>query len=480
MFVYVVSIITIFLYLWLSVLAFRRWGSGKAMRRFGFLLFATAAWLSIGFFQTYLPEVENLDTPRLYNFLGQSDFALASIISFLLASFAIHFPIGNKNFGARKELFLFVPPFILSILSYFNYFFSEGRLDREPEQYYPTYWLYISVLIIYFILIGLAVLIKKYLAMSGIQKLQLKYIVVSYGTSICFLLFLSIANAIDNMDIITDFWISNAALIFVTVSAYAVLKYRLLGIRFILRKSFISFLTLAILAGFYLFFFLSLQAMSDEKNLNSASLTIATIFVIVFSLPFLYPRILRLVHRIAQPSEEISRERIRARVRNIAKTMDYQVLFRSLLENVKEKIAIASIRGLTLEADNGYHDQFPEKKNGKTYFKRDHDLIEYFRKVDRVIVRQEFPFLLERVSKEAKKQFAEMGKILDNLGAEVAVLIGSKEVAPVVALLPAKRDRSAFTKEEIEFLRSLAEDMSQAFENFFLYRHALRRAGVEV
>lgn len=468
MLVYLVSIITICLYLWLSVIAFRRWKSGQAIRRFAFVFFFGALWMAAAFLETFGEIVLHV-RPDTLNVFYKVDFSVGPIIAFFVASFSFLFQQKEeKTISPRRELLLFVPVLLIIIGVLSNFFFVTNPATGKVIYKLSHYYIFFAFLVTYFLIIGGGNFIRHLRKSEGLQQLQLKYITTGYTFSIALILFLSFINAVffsSNSPIFL--WMANSSIIFVSLSAYAVLKYRLLGIRFLIRRSFITFVTLLLLFGFYglIFFFLD---------------SVLTIVIVVFSMPFLYPRALRIVRNIVQPSDEVARERIRNRVRSIAKTMDYQVLFRSFLENIQERIVVSSLRGLTLEADNGYHDQFPEKKNGRSYFKRDDSIIEYFRIQDRVIVRQEIPFLIEQASKEAKGQLAEIAKLLDNLGAEVAVLVGSKEVAPVVALLPSKRDQSAFTKEEIEFLRSITLDMSQGFENFFLYRHALRRAGVEV
>lgn len=479
MIVYFVSIVTIALYLWLSYLAFRKWKQGKAIQRFSVLLLLVTIWMAIITAESYVSE-NKIGSLQFSNLLAKVDFFIAALIAYLIASFSFHFPRKNPNLTIKKELFLFAPIFIVAVLSFFNVFFSEYKVYNSPEEYYPAYWIYISLLSIYFLVLAFGTLLYKLKRAKGVIRLQLKYITISYGVSITLLLLLSMLNALQNINDRLDIWLSNTSLIFITGTAYAVLKHRLFGLRYFVRKGIVSAITFFLLFFLYTYFIFWINAEYGDAVGSSTTQTIITVLVIVGSYPILRRSLRKLINSLFAPSDVARRERLMVKVTQSAESMSYGALFPKLEQEVKRRITIDGIRCAVLEVSGDYFAQYPEKHFEKPLFTRSHSMVRLLKEGERILVRDEIPFLLEEQPQDRKQEYQEAKSLLEQLDSSVAVLFGSSEVGPVILLLPEKRDRSAYGTEELLYLKELSNEASAAFENIFLYQQALKRAGVSI
>ncbi len=480
MLVYFVTIITIALYFWLSVLAFRRWKRSKAIRRFALLLLSTALWVTNGIFQTLVLESPRFDV-KLSDFLGKTDFALAAVIAFFMAIFSIHFPRENKKLSLGKEIGLSIPMIALAIGSYLNLYFSAGVINRSPAQYYFGYWIYITILSLYFLGLGLGILIWKMKHSTGIIRHQLIYILGSYGISIVLLLFLSIYNAFKNTTTVTDLWLSNGSLIFITVTAYGVFKHRLLGLRFLIKRGIITAIILSILFFLYTYLVLWLKNSYEYLLISESASTAIAVLIIVVSYPFIHKLVRRFINYLFIPSEELKRQLLVNRVTKYAKLFSQKEIFKAAEELIRQQMNPVSVKGYILGSRGEYSEVYPETDRSPIVT-RAHPLLLHLINPDQegILVKQEIPYLIEELIESDKELLRNIERLMNNLGAEVIALVGTKETAPAFMALGKKKNNSIYTAEEIKYIKTIAIDAAPLVENLFIYQQALQRAGVKI
>ena len=479
MIVYFISIVTIGLYVWLNYLAFRKWKRSKAIRRFTILLLLVTVWMIIVTLETAVGEVK-FGSLWFSNLLAKLDFILAAVIAYFVSLFTFHFPRNNEKLTFRKELLLLAPIATVSALVFANFIFSEFKIFNKPEEYYLGYWLYIIVVSIYFVLLTLGSALYKLRHAKGIERLQLKYFCLSFGLSIFTLLMMSVLNAVFDIDDRIDLLLSDASLVFIIGTVYAVLKHRLFGLRYFVRKGAISAIAFFLLFFLYTYFIFWLTGRYGQHLGSSTTQTITTVLVIVLSYPVLRRWIRKLINTLFSPSETARRERLMARISQTAGSMSYTSLFPKLEQEVKRRIPVIGIQCVVLEVSGDYFEQYPEKHFEKPLFTRSHPMVRLLKEGERIIVRDEIPFLLVERPEDKQREYQEAKALLEQLRVSVAVLFGSSEVGPVILLLPEKRDRNAYGTEELLFLKELSNEASGAFENVFLYQQALKRAGIPI
>ncbi|MBI3956820.1 MAG: hypothetical protein HY340_02420 [Candidatus Kerfeldbacteria bacterium] len=477
MLAYIVSIVTALLYLWLSYLAFHKRHRSKAIRRFGLLLFLSALWVVNSAFQVLFQEFRIGDV-GVANLLAKLDFALAAFIAFSVAIFALHFPRTNTNLTSSKEILLFLPSLLLGFLSFVNFFFSRSKVFSSPGQYYPTYWAYLAILIVYFLFIGLGSMIIQLRRVSGVEKLQLKYLTLSYGISIILLLLLSVINAVREVPAKTDLWLSNAAFIFVATAAYSVLKHRLFGLAFIIKKAAIEAVSFVIILLVYSFLILWAEGVVGDAFPNNNSLQFLWVVLILLTYPFLR-KIVRYAAKTALlPSERYYREKRIERVAKFSAQFDYDSLFAAFEKEATSHLMVKGINGYLLQKNGDYSPVYPKTIQTER-FNKNHSIFELLERGEGVLIRAEIPFLSEESYNEKQRDaYRRADELLQKIGAEVFVVIGAGGLFPIVVTLPPRKE--IYRTEEIDLVKKLAREITPAFQNVFLYKQALRRVGVEV
>lgn len=480
MIVYVLNIFVIALYFWLSFLAFRRWKRSAALRRYAFIFLFGGLWLldsmlEIGF------SKENPQNLIIQDVLGRINFFLAALVAPSMASFAIHFPKYNPALTRTKEFFLILPAVILAILSLFKVF-TDFRIVGDRVFYFttPYYWIYITILFIYFWVIALGVFVYKYIHTQGITKLHLLYILLGYSVTISVLLADSVANAIGDVNDTIDGWVNVIALTFIACSFFTIFKYRLFGIRFLIKRGVVIALTMFILFFFYTYLILSLQRFVPSLELSRPSTIVLIVLFIIVSYPFLGRIARRFSRTLFAESIVLKKERVQKKIRSFTEKTNFQTLFSELARELQSKLKIRTMQGFVLNQKEGYVPCFPNKANPRVHFNRAHAVIHLLRNRERLVVREEIPFLMQDIEQGEREQLLEAEKLLYSLDAELIVLLGADDTAPALLALGEKKDGSVYTTEEITLIREICVVYSNDFQNFFLYQQALRRVGVEV
>jgi len=150
---------------------------------------------------------------------------VVSTLMFLLyLLFSIEYPY---PFSLKRPWLIYVIPTVLIILEILGFFpverlsFVDGRL---VEQTIFSNYIIFSGFYIGYLLLIFYILFKKFFASSGLQRLQLKYILISSGTTFIIMTFLSVIMPLVN-GYFTDWFSPIFTLInFVFISYWIYLK----------------------------------------------------------------------------------------------------------------------------------------------------------------------------------------------------------------------------------------------------------------
>jgi len=460
---YLFSAFNLSVYIYLLFATGKRISYSKAHRSFFVLMISSILWISVrvleNTFEQYWELFINLD------------FALASLVSYALVIFALHYPRENYKITFFKEILLFIPIIILSTLSFFNVYYEI--FSYRVIEYSSNYILYILILIIYFIGIGGTLFIKKLLKSKGNERIQLRYISFGYLSSISILLFDSIYTAIEGARSVEwDFLFFNATVLFAIMIAYAMLRYRFMDFRVVIRKSVIYGISLIITLAIYTYLVLVIKN-SIEESWNVNSTWTAVILVALVALGF--PPLKTLVEKIINKYYK-GRKSIDLAVAEVKEKLSHETDFGNLIniikKEIKEYLGIENIQFFVLDKmsnilieNNG--------DGGKSIFQKN-NLIKYFEKYDEVLIIEEIAYLLnERSGKFEKESLQlaekEMKKFSFNL------VIPVKTDQNIIALIGLSGESRSYTVQDVNFLNKLREQITFAIANAFLYKEAMDR-----
>ncbi|EKD71808.1 MAG: hypothetical protein ACD_46C00092G0004, partial [uncultured bacterium] len=228
----------------LGVLTYLKGKNRRTNQIFALLTFNLALW-SFTIFLSWIPG-----TVGMIDFWSNATFWGPSFVAGLLVYFVLIFPQTKKFPSIFYNLIIFLPAIALFFLAIYQKINTKTINPWTIERGYGIYIFEIYFLIC--LLFSFYKLIKSHHNASGVQKMQIRYVLFAIAIS-------AIAGVVFNLALPIIF--SNArltyigppisGLIFIAISAYAIIKHRLLDIVVIIRKVTILFILLAIILGIF-------------------------------------------------------------------------------------------------------------------------------------------------------------------------------------------------------------------------------------
>lgn len=449
---YLLTAFNLILYLYIAFQVSKKWRWGKAHRRFLFVVLFSLSWI---FIVTILfPFFENSNR-GVFDIIVRFDFILALFIAGFMAAFSIHFPFENKKLTLKKELLLFVPIIILSILSFTNFIVN---LDSYGERNFASgYILYLLVLVIYFLILSIKNLFTKFLSSRGIVRYQLQYLLVGYSIAVVLLLGESIyINLIGPVEKTADMIILNSSILFSGFAAYSMLRYRFLEIHLVIKRGVVRLLSFIIVFGVYLFIILllkdSLASINKESELTY--LIIITLLVVLTVEP-IRKLVYKYVDKVFETRDE-KRKKVQILTQAIlTSTKNYEDLLSSIIEVLENITNVEQIR-------------YAESTDA--FFSNHKSTLEYLRATSRVLVTEELPY---RMNDDPR--YPEAWKELQSEEASLFLPMGRAETFMGSFIFGKRKNHAAYTIQEIKELEGLQYKFGEALFNVRLYKQAVER-----
>ena len=461
--------VTSLIYVMLLFLVFKKWDRGKAYRRYIMFLMTGTLWVIVGAI-----EVSSLHNNIEINLvLSKLDFILAGLIAYYVVLFSIHFPIEDKRLTVGKELILFIPILIIILLSVFNKIFYY--IGSELTYSASGYILYLIVLFNYLLLIPSIILLKKLKISVGINKSRLKYILFGYFISASIALIFSVYFAI-NPASQTSYVFGYANIgtaIFAFSCFYAILRYRFMDIRVIIRKSLIYGGSLIFTLAIFTYFALLLKTIIEESwNINTTWTAIILIALVSLGFPLIKKLVEKLVNSIykGRMSIDLAVKELREQ---ISKKTDLEELIGIIRIQIGKYLNNNKINVYTI--DHRDSKLISKSEDSKSSFIELHgDLIRYFGKYPTVLIREEISHLLE----ERQGKFEE--EILLKAEKEMkknkfSLVMPFKNDDEIFALLTLgeKEEGRVYTVQDINYLERLREQTGFILANAILYQETM-------
>lgn len=242
-----------------------------------------SAWSIFSFFED---EVKTLEKAK---FLVQLDFATALLMAFFFLLFCIFFiyPIKYSRIVLSISL---VASSVFAVLSFSSAIIAnvskaeKGGLSYSLGDLFYLYTLIATVLVATAIII----LFKKFIFSRGITKTQILYSIIGLSISSILALItnLILPRIIEPSPNITRFGIYGF-LIFTSLTAYAIVKHRLMDIRMIVARSIVYTLLIALVGSFYAFSTIWIEKIifgsSASISWNQIGFRIILALVVIFS-----------------------------------------------------------------------------------------------------------------------------------------------------------------------------------------------------
>ena len=319
---------------------------------------------------------------------------------------------------------------------------------------------------------------KKYRTLHGVPRLQLRYIALGYVTLIIVILITDVI-----VPLLTGytrlFWLSPFAILSLFCFAtYAIVRYRLMDIQILIRKSIIySVLVILLLL---IIVFLTLLAGIIFADLTGVNLIIIiTIISLIITLVF-HP-LKRFIEKRLGVLIFSNRYDFKTATEKFDKTIEaetnYENLLKLISDDIIETLKVADVQFLSIERNTkAFRTSYSTNKQDVALERKDH-LVLWLKDKESIIVADEIPFhVAEAQAKADTEDLIELRERLrDTKAALVVPIISYDHDIIAVILVGPKFSRDAFTKGDIRLLEHIADEVTPILRNAILYRDTMAR-----
>ncbi len=425
------------------------------------------AWLAANYFAYFTGSEE------VTAIFGRGSFLVGALIVPAFIVFSVYFPYKTK-FRLIYKILVIGPPIVIVWMSTQNFFLKDQIISEDgfgTPIYGDQHYIF-SLYILLYLFIAFWELGKKYTRSRPIERVKLRYIIIGFAAAsfIGVLADLVMPYVIENS---RSYWGSLGTILISISFAYAILRYRLLDIRIVIREGFVHFITLAIVLSLYVYLlFLSRDFVTGEYGWDEQTTTIALVLIIAITFEPLRRIVFRFIHSIFVSREKNAKDEVK-RMRLLLST---NVQFDSLIEK-----SLGSLQSF-FSVKNGnfmYRDPATQQMksvdtagprldaSGTTYNHLVHQ--------PEILVTEEIPYRLEEVAGDERARLEKIQGELQKVGIGMVVPIGEPGELFGLFVFGQKEKSEAYTADNIQYIKSLQPQMTGAIANALMYKQAMER-----
>lgn len=434
-----------------------------------FFSFSVALW---GFGSYEIGIAQNPETALFW-------WRIAYVGVILIPIFFAHFVYVFLGLPQKKLLLIcvyFLGLFFLAANLAGDLFINKVRFVFNQFYYIssPTYFYTLFVFLFFVLIIYIHIRLLQALKItSGVKKNQIGYFILATipGFSAGFFEFLPVYK----IDIYPYFHFIIA--LSPIVVAYAIMRYRLMDIRIVARKTLIYFVSAAFAYGFFYFliwFYNRFLGGVFTTIAYATGLFIAPIFVLVFI--WFYNSI----QKIANKYFFYTLYNYQQTINNLSQQLNYlndlDEIVGLIVDTLKQAMQLDRVGVLLIDqSDNAISYKIAKvmgfnEQNGISLV-QDSFLTRYLQENQKPLVREEFALISKDFRDvEGKKKFLELESNMKRIEASVCLPLMSSNKLIGIIVLGSKISKDAYTSEDLELLSTLAYQAGIAIDNARLYK----------
>ncbi len=412
-------------------------------KAFALYAFLTAFWVFTNLAFGFNPNM----------FLMKSEFASASLT--LVGMVIFVYVLSGKKIRSMQSIILCILGLILFFTPYMGSLILEDIIITSSTNFklIPSssfYPIYIGVMLL-MVLWVFQILAKGYRGSVGLQKLQIKYMLVgmvsfmsigfTYGTLIMPYLHFTALDPID----------ANSSIIYIAFSAYAIVKHRLMDIRLLVLKSVAYTITLtAVTMGYIAFTVFVLKNL--ETVINPIALNMTTLLALVFTFNPLRTFFENHTNRIFAKGHYNFNELL-GEIGEAVKKNSRSVggLTNNLMQILTSEMHITKAAFVITNSPTLLH---PIRTRG---FSRSKTL---WNKPTNLALKENRTIVYDELEEEPLKR-----EILDKVEAQVLVPIKTEQATEAILVLGEKDSGDMYTSQDLRLLELAAPQIAIAVEN---------------
>jgi len=405
----------------------------------------------------------NLDAHSLLFFIR-----IIYLFAIFCPSIYLHFILEILGEAKRKKHILF-PSYLFSLTFAslgFRDWFIAGITSSNVYKYSivpgPLYTIYVSVFTV-MIIYGFYVLLNKYRIWSGFKKNQCKYLFIGFllaftGGLMHFLSAYGIEEKIPH-----DIFL----VMFTSITAYSIVKYRLMDIRIVFR----TVVTYSLMTAFVTLFFILviyLPALLFGPISRMSSFLLMGIISFGFALLFnpLRNRIENIFVNLFYPERESYYRELRKRTRELSAILEIEVLFNFIIEKVVRTLGSSLGYLYVLNENSGIYEckvTLPKKDHLQENFDSKNVLVTTLQEKKNVLLEEELALLPSEVQDAIQS-------IFNKLRIKLVLPLLFRDQMVGFLCLGGKLSGDIYTNLDIQLLSLFSDEASIALENAKLFQ----------
>ncbi|MBI4295372.1 MAG: response regulator [Chloroflexi bacterium] len=256
---------------------------------------------------------------------------------------------------------------------------------------------------------------------------------------------------------------------------YAILRHRLLNLRFVIRRGLVYSSLMIIITAIYLIAVFFLQRAFQERAGYSTLITalVVAVFVAALFLPF-RNLMQRLVDRLFSRERQDYQDMLRSAGKAMTGILNLEELTNATMDLVNKTIHVKNMSLFVLEGgDYVCHPQLRKghsvQDNSELKLKKDNPIITYLATQNRPLVVEEMGTL-----PQFRSLWKEERRLLDTLSAHVLLPLKARGQLVGYLVLGPKPSEEPYSSDELDLLSMLANQMSVAVDNARLFEEVRR------
>ncbi|MDQ5938344.1 MAG: Histidine kinase protein [Patescibacteria group bacterium] len=399
-------------------------------------------------------------------------FASGSIPLSLLF-FSLIFPDSKIKLNFLKIIFLFIIPAFFLIGSFIPGFIVKDIVihrTSENEMFFGSGYNFWSFYLLFYFGASFYNLVRTYRRSKNIVKLQIKYILIGAVISVFFgALTNLVLPAIGN----TSFgWLGQSfTIIMIAFATYAVVKFRLMNIRFFLTRGILYGLLVAMVATiFSLSVLMTASLFGTENQASRVAVSIVVSFIIVIFLDPVKSIFARITDKIFYKDRIDYQKLLQQASAVVSREIDLSKLAYSLSDLLATQLKVKEISAWIIK-DQNWHCIASSIKNSKS-FELSKELIKLIQDHQDIIVVEELIRNQNNLNFNIP-YYQTLGLLIkeaESIGVEMVVPVyDEKKAMTAIFLFSAKSSGDLYNQDDINFLNVLTPQIATAIEKSKLY-----------
>lgn len=367
-----------------------------------------------------------------------------------------------------------------------QYIFDSFYYTRSEGFLYPIFLLWWLSLVSY----GHIELVKLYRRSIGLKRHQTQYLL--FGTLIGFSG--GITNFLPHFGIYVYPFGNLTIPLYCLISTYAILRYRLLDINLVFRKSMVYSLSAGILTSlFVVLVFAMTKFLSKIAGIESFAVTVIAALIIAFLFNPLKNKIQSFIDKSFYKKTYDYYPTIRKISRELTSIFDLDDLYKYVGDAMLTTLGLKNIYLLHAVPGSGYeiayaqshdkgHDEYAEKDSaenkGEIKIQISSEVVKFYGKSEDVLVKDELPGLEKNLGREIIERIK---SALAPFNCEAVVPVFNDKKLVLLLILGEKMSGDMFTNDDINLLGIISNQLAVSIKNAQLYKdkvHSERLASI--